>query len=293
MFSNSPVERFSFNFALDGDEITPTSESSNEARIDEPMMEENANLIPAREHFIEDFIGNKIGEGEILNFNSRLKFKKICLSLLPSSLQPVVNHSDVVKHVYEGGLKLWECCRDLLEYLDENFESLDQKNVLDLGCGQGFLGIYSLMVGNSDRVTFQDLNFEVLEHLTMKNVLLNVTGENISRAKFVSGAWNHRNIFSLLPPNSFSLILTSDTLYEPTSLEPLLKIISHCLAPHGLALIAAKRYYFGIGGGTEALKIRVDSLGLMEWKVEKIFEDGKSNIREIVTLKWKNNKFPQ
>lgn len=55
-----------------------------------------------------------------------------------------------------GGMKIWECTSDLIEYFEEssskiNFES---KKVLDLGCGAGILGIYAFM--NGSKVTFQD-----------------------------------------------------------------------------------------------------------------------------------------
>lgn len=40
--------------------------------------------------------------------------------------------SDLVKGVYEGGLKTWECALDLVAYLAENKESYDGKKVLEV-----------------------------------------------------------------------------------------------------------------------------------------------------------------
>lgn len=68
-------------------------------------------------------------------------------------------HSDLVAGKYEGGLKVWECTKDLIEYFAENVvkelkDGLKEKNVLDLGCGSGHLGIMALKFGAN--VTFQD-----------------------------------------------------------------------------------------------------------------------------------------
>ncbi len=41
--------------------------------------------------------------------------------------------SDLVKGVYEGGLKTWECALDLVAYLAEQKDSFDGKRVLEVG----------------------------------------------------------------------------------------------------------------------------------------------------------------
>lgn len=58
--------------------------------------------------------------------------------------------------VFVGGLKIWECTYDLVEYLIDNQDcvTLEGAKVLDLGCGAGILGIFALM--NGSHVTFQD-----------------------------------------------------------------------------------------------------------------------------------------
>lgn len=63
--------------------------------------------------------------------------------------------------VIPGGLKIWECTYDIIEYLEENRSKLkfDKSNVLDLGCGAGILGIYAFL--NHSNVTFQDYVSEV------------------------------------------------------------------------------------------------------------------------------------
>lgn len=83
--------------------------------------------------------------------------------------------------VYEGGLKIWECTKDLCDYLTESLplveseksepvfkipgvvveeevntliKSFQHKLCLDLGCGAGILGILCLQ--NGAKVHFQD-----------------------------------------------------------------------------------------------------------------------------------------
>lgn len=61
-----------------------------------------------------------------------------------------------IKLLLTGGLKIWECTNDLIEYFVENENEGQMKdlNVLDLGCGAGILGIYAFLSGSV--VTFQD-----------------------------------------------------------------------------------------------------------------------------------------
>ncbi len=123
----------------------------------------------------------------------------------------LTQNSDLISGVYEGGLKIWECTYDLLEYIDDEGETFDGKRVLDLGCGAGLLGILALKRGAS-KVDFQDYNSTVIEQLTVPNVFLNcedddeneeknssppckrkapnATEKLLDRCSFFSGDWN-------------------------------------------------------------------------------------------------------
>ena len=48
----------------------------------------------------------------------------------------------------------------------------------------------------------------------------------------------------------FDLILTSDTIYSPAATPALWSLIRAQLRPKGVALVAAKSYYFGVGGSS-------------------------------------------
>lgn len=59
-----------------------------------------------------------------------------------------------MKMCYSGGLKVWECTFDLVDYLVEQNIDLRGKNVLDLGCGAGIVGILACLKGA--KTVFQD-----------------------------------------------------------------------------------------------------------------------------------------
>lgn len=60
-----------------------------------------------------------------------------------------------------------------------------------------------------------------------------------------------------------------------------------------MAFIASKKYYFGVGGGTgELQRLAAESLGGGKTKglvcrVVMSAVDGKSNVREIIEVRWK------
>ncbi|KAJ1674487.1 hypothetical protein EV182_003181, partial [Spiromyces aspiralis] len=95
--------------------------------------------------------------------------------------------SDLVKGVYEGGLKTWECSIDLINYLTETYddEGLVDLDVLEIGCGSALPSLHILKAQHEvaaaaagsgrqiGRVHMQDYNHEVLRLVTLSNVLLN------------------------------------------------------------------------------------------------------------------------
>ncbi|KAL0883290.1 hypothetical protein ABMA27_016707 [Loxostege sticticalis] len=162
-------------------------------------------------------------------------------------------NSDLVTGFYEGGLKIWECTHDMIEYLIKNENSVEMKDkkVLDLGCGAGILGIYAFLQGAN--VTFQDYNKEVLEYVTIPNVLLNIEVEDerelqLKKCRFFSGDWGSFNE-KLGDTDVFSIILTSETIYNEDNYDKLINLFSKRLDINGVVYVAAKTCYFGVGGG--------------------------------------------
>ena len=115
-------------------------------------------------------------------------------------------------------------------------------------------------------MVFQDFNKEVLQGVTHPCVAKNIhssappfQGGGHGLARFLSGDWGGCSTF--LDKHQFDLILTAETIYEPKSVPDLLELLTWCLNPdRGVALVASKVYYFGVGGGVgpfeEAVKMQ-------------------------------------
>ena len=55
--------------------------------------------------------------------------------------------------LYQGGLKIWECSVDLVQYLHETrINTLQDKKVLELGCGAGLPGLLAHKYGASGKI---------------------------------------------------------------------------------------------------------------------------------------------
>ena len=181
--------------------------------------------------------------------------------------------TDLVPGVNEGGLRIWECTKDLINYLRAHREAVEGKRVLELGCGHGLPGIVCIALGARE-VVFQDYNEEVLRRVTMANVHKNLG--SLSGTRYVSGPWDD---YSPLYP--VDLIITSETVYNPANYPALLLAMRTSLA--GECILACKTYYFGVGGGTEIFAQAASAQGF-RYAVEAHFEDGKSTLRDILRL---------
>ena len=192
-------------------------------------------------------------------------------------------HSDLIPGVYEGGLKVWECAFDLVEYLAESGINFSVMRVLELGCGAGLPAIFALIKGARE-VHFQDYNPEVIDHVTIPSVLLNMPeskSADCAGCKFYSGDWS--NFIDLIPSGHYDIILTSETIYSPASQPKLLAALKHLLRPQGgVAYVAAKSYYFGVGGSVSSFTELVERDGY--FVIEKCRSIDCEISREIMKL---------
>jgi SAM-dependent methyltransferase len=213
---------------------------------------------------------------------------------------PVPATHDVVPGVYEGGAKLWEGGVDLARLLataagggghpDAPTPAADAPPlpplpgacVLELGCGAGLPGVVALLAGAA-RVTFADYNEGVLR-VTAATVAAAWGGAGGRRppsssssspppAAYYAGDWS--DLPSALAADAgggggggggFDVVVGAELAYDPTALPSLAAALAALLAPPSppaaVGLIAGKRYYFGVGGGTVALVAACEGAGL-------------------------------
>ncbi|EYU32714.1 hypothetical protein ABFS82_14G038700 [Erythranthe guttata] len=219
-------------------------------------------------------------------------------------------NSDLVPGKYEGGLKLWEGSFDLIAALSSEMQdgklSFTGKRVLELGCGHGLPGIFACLKGAA-AVHFQDFNAEVLQCLTIPNVTANIekntehlaaphaeVGPTKTETRFFSGDWGE--VHQLLSPAStseedeakccgYDVILMAETVYSISTLPNLYKLIKKCISiPNGVVYMAAKKHYFGVGGGSRRFLSLVEKDGTMASSLVAEVTDGSSNVREVWKL---------
>jgi hypothetical protein len=114
------------------------------------------------------------------------------------------------------------------------------------------------------------------------------SAESRAPARYFSGGWN--SLEDLLTSkglsNSYDLVLTAETIYSLKAISSLLQAVKSCLRrPGGRALIAAKAFYFGVGGGVDAFREEVRKDGVLEVETVLVVED-ESIRREILQLQW-------
>ncbi|KAG7543043.1 S-adenosyl-L-methionine-dependent methyltransferase [Arabidopsis thaliana x Arabidopsis arenosa] len=225
-----------------------------------------------------DFEVDKVTIGEITLLKGRVSTKEVFG--LPNS--------DLVPGVYEGGLKLWEGSIDLVKTLEKESQtgnlSLSGNRVLELGCGHALPGIYACLKG-SDVVHFQDFNAEVLRCLTIPNLNANLSEKSSSvsvgetEVRFFAGDWSE--VHQVLPlvnndgetnkKGGYDVILMAETIYSISAQKSLYQLIKRCLAyPDGAVYMAAKKYYFGVGGGTRQFLSMIEKDGKMVYSMMNI-----------------------
>lgn len=199
--------------------------------------------------------------------------------------------------------------------------SLAGKRVAELGCGQALPGIFCAQKGAA-LVAFQDLNEEVLRECTVPNLLTNLNdtktlrlfagdwrdekltelmlreGDNEREGEEEEASRERSERREKEERESereegeekerrgktyYDILLTCDTIYSISTLPALIHVIAALLAPNGVAFVAAKRFYFGVGGSTAEFLKQLKASDLIGESV-MLFEDGKSNVREVLRV---------
>lgn len=231
----------------------------------------------------DDFTSKEFESEPVESFPGLLKrkYSNVLSELQGKELETITKASDVIPGQYEGGLKTWECSIDLLHFLKEQTVQ-NVSNVLEVGCGSGLPGILCHKLAIAPKLfVFQDFNKSVLESVTLPNILLNCAFSR-EQFRFYYGDW--RDFPSKLSKQSFDLILTSETIYRPESYHNLLEIFSHALSLNSDArvLLAAKDYYFGLGGSVQQFSKFATKNG---WNVRILRHFDEGVPRSILELK--------
>ena len=194
-------------------------------------------------------------------------------------------NTDLVKNVYEGGLKIWECSHDLVQFLSSAQVPIQDQRVLELGCGAALPGLYCLH-HKASILHLQDYNSEVIDYITALNVQMNGSPDHPTQVQLFSGDWRDFTATAVQDQQKYDVILTSETIYEESNYRKLIQCFRDCLAPEGVIYLAAKVYYFGVGGGLRSFEKALDKSGL--WTHEIVFENNDSVHRQIIEIKHKS-----
>ena len=163
----------------------------------------------------------------------------------------VAESSQVVEAgVYEGGRELWECAIDLVEWLAAHRRP--SGTVLELGCGRGLPGLWCLKRG-AQQVVFSDYDADVLERYTAVDAA-RVGGQ----CHFYGGDWRGcpRRCVGTASGRFFDLILSAETAYREDTTRSLVECIARTLSTTGEAVVATKRYYFGVAAASRPSRMR-------------------------------------
>lgn len=277
-----------------------SDESATEKKNEVPLDGPDVVALPAKEIHASKELWNSVNTQKTKQY--ALSCGKVLTSICSTDVEHDIRHAaahsdsaiaqalsadiDLLPHIYEGGLKVWECSLDLTEYLSTQHLKLDGLKVLELGCGTGLPGLYAL-TEKAATVHFQDYNEEVVRRLTIPNVVLNSDETRLNDCRFFSGDWEslEKLLFQPTEENAdvrYDMILTSETIYSPASYKKLHNVMASLLRPNGVIYLAAKTCYFGVGGGAREFEEYVRMEGVFDLIVVKELDNGVQ--REILKL---------
>jgi SAM-dependent methyltransferase len=205
-----------------------------------------------------------------------------------SSLQlaDIPANCDIVHGKYEGGLQIWECSKDLVDFIHSGLDDIifPTTSVLELGCGHGLPCLAAMKKYDARSFVFSDFNKEVLETITWPNIIANTPIELHSRVKCVSGDWDLLVNSYLSSGLDFGLILSAETLYTEECTKKVFSALSNLLCEGGVAVLSNKRYYFGVGGGVGLFEEMITKSPRLQIVSKNSVEDGASNVRDILVI---------
>lgn len=225
--------------------------------------------------------------------------------------------SDLQKGKYEGGFKTWEGSLDLATYLLENAPIVGSGEdglvrSVELGAGAAIPSCLilkrALEFGRKARIVVQDFNKEVLELVTMPNLLLTWLDYRSRLGKeaegdieihealikeflqdmesrgieigFISGGWG-LEMSRILDERHVvgGLVMAAETIYQTESLPYFLDTTLKGIRQIGTALVAAKEVYFGVGGNVGEF---IDAVKRRGAKPEIKWKGGEGGVGRVI-----------
>ena len=104
------------------------------------------------------------------------------------------------------------------------------------------------------------------------------TRERGVELRFVEGAWGGEMVGML--GQGYGLVLASETVYEPETIPAFVQTMCGVLGEGGRGLVAAKRLYFGVGGGVEEFGRELERVG--GWGGNVVLETGAETVGRVV-----------
>ena len=146
---------------------------------------------------------------------------------------------------------------------------------------------------------------------------MNAQRQSLCTVTLGHGDWNSMSTLLLqhsssdtgkdtMPCDTFDIILAAETIYSGTAAVDTAELLFRHLADDGVAFVATKRYYFGVGGGTESFceaihrcnqQHSTESIAAAETTPQQsqgplplvtetvqVLDNGRGNIREILKV---------
>jgi predicted nicotinamide N-methyase len=150
------------------------------------------------------------------------------------------DHPDVVDERIPYWADLWASAIGLSQYLVDNPKLVQDKKVLEIGCGLGLPAILAGKLGANQTIATDYLP-EALDFARL-NWERNLS---IDSAQFDVLDWRNipENYKNAPPQYKPDILLAADVAYEKRAFEPLLDAFEHLVKPDGTILIAEPNRY--------------------------------------------------
>ena len=170
----------------------------------------------------------------------------------------------------------------ILFFADYNLSVLETSTIPNLLLTWHFLRTVSALPREGNLEVTENLLIQFLDDLSNRSIHLSG----------ISGAWGDA-FFQLVNPKMNphdregmeTMIMASETIYSPASIHPFTEVLMQILNDAGevkgraKALVAAKRIYFGVGGGVdEFLQVLQDHRG----KATCVWESAPSGVGKVI-----------